>query len=223
MTDVFALAYTTYIRRIAPTEKEDEDNAKFFGGPALKILKNEESLSWSTYTGAAGMPGKTAYMAWKEFAETENGKGKGGVAYISAGSGPVGSLAIQLAKRDGMKVITSCGSDKKAQFCKDIGADVVFNCKCPCHVVRLRSTCLYQVRSFATHVDKTDNPDEIFTKEAPNGIDVNWVNVGGKAFETELAHMAPHGRVIVCGWISAYNGKSDGITNLFQIVAKRLK
>jgi len=49
------------------------------------------------------------------------------------------------------------------------------------------------------------------------------VNVGGKAFETELQHMAAHGRVIVCGWISSYNGKSDGITNLMQIVAKRLK
>jgi NADPH-dependent curcumin reductase CurA len=73
------------------------------------------------------------------------------------------------------------------------------------------------------NTDKTDNPDEIFAKEAPEGIDVNWVNVGGKAFETELAHSALHGRVIVCGWISAYNGKSDGITNLFQIVAKRLQ
>jgi NADPH-dependent curcumin reductase CurA len=73
------------------------------------------------------------------------------------------------------------------------------------------------------NTDKTDNPDEIFAKEAPEGIDVNWVNVGGKAFETELAHSASHGRVIVCGWISAYNGKSDGITNLFQIVAKRLQ
>lgn len=118
----------TYIRRVAPTEKEDEENAKFFGGPALRILHNEEKLPWSAYVGAAGMPGKTAVMAWKEFAETGEGKGKGQVAFVSAGSGPVGSLVIQMAKRDGLKVIASAGSEKKIQFCKDIGADVVFNC-----------------------------------------------------------------------------------------------
>jgi NADPH-dependent curcumin reductase CurA len=123
------VAYTTYIRRTAPTEEEDEQNAKFFGGPALKILKNEENLSWSTYIGAAGMPGKTAYMAWKEYSPIQGHIGQAKVAYISAGSGPVGSLAIQMAKKDGYKVIASAGSDKKIQFCKDIGADVVFNCE----------------------------------------------------------------------------------------------
>lgn len=124
-----SVAYTTYIRRIAPTEEEDAQNAKFFGGPALKILKNEDNLSWSTYIGAAGMPGKTAYMAWKEYSPVQGHIGQAKVAYISAGSGPVGSLAIQLAKKDGYKVIASAGSDKKIQFCKDIGADVVFNCE----------------------------------------------------------------------------------------------
>jgi NADPH-dependent curcumin reductase CurA len=124
-----SVAYVTYIRRVAPTEKEDEENAKFFGGPALRILHNEEKLPWSAYVGAAGMPGKTAVMAWKEFAETGEGKGKGQVAFVSAGSGPVGSLVIQMAKRDGLKVIASAGSEKKIQFCKDIGADVVFNCE----------------------------------------------------------------------------------------------
>lgn len=123
------IAYTTYIRRTAPTEEEDEQNAKFFGGPALKILENEENLSWSTYIGAAGMPGKTAYMAWKEYSPVQGHIGQAKVAYISAGSGPVGSLAIQMAKKDGYKVIASAGSDKKIQFCKDIGADVVFNCE----------------------------------------------------------------------------------------------
>jgi NADPH-dependent curcumin reductase CurA len=75
----------------------------------------------------------------------------------------------------------------------------------------------------STFIDKTDNADEIFAKEAPDGLAVNWVNVGGKAFDNELVHMALHGRIIVCGWISAYNGKSDGLVNMFQVVAKRLK
>jgi NADPH-dependent curcumin reductase CurA len=39
------------------------------------------------------------------------------------------SMVIQLAKRDGLKVIASAGSEEKVQFMKDIGADVAFNYK----------------------------------------------------------------------------------------------
>jgi NADPH-dependent curcumin reductase CurA len=38
-------------------------------------------------------------------------------------------MVIQIAKQEGLKVIASAGSDEKAQFMKDIGADVVFNYK----------------------------------------------------------------------------------------------
>lgn len=39
------------------------------------------------------------------------------------------SLVVQLAKKDGLKVIASAGSDAKVQFCKDVRADVTFNYK----------------------------------------------------------------------------------------------
>lgn len=39
------------------------------------------------------------------------------------------SLVVQLAKRDGLKVIASAGSDEKVQFMKELGADVAFNYK----------------------------------------------------------------------------------------------
>lgn len=38
-------------------------------------------------------------------------------------------MVIQLAKRDGLKVIASAGSDEKVKFLKEIGADVAFNYK----------------------------------------------------------------------------------------------
>jgi NADPH-dependent curcumin reductase CurA len=38
-------------------------------------------------------------------------------------------MVIQLAKRDGLKVIASAGSDEKVQFMREIGADVAFNYK----------------------------------------------------------------------------------------------
>lgn len=49
--------------------------------------------------------------------------------FVSTGAGPVGSLVIQLAKVDGLKVIGSAGSEEKVAFMKEIGADVAFNYK----------------------------------------------------------------------------------------------
>ncbi|KIL66852.1 hypothetical protein M378DRAFT_103072 [Amanita muscaria Koide BX008] len=92
---------------------------------SMRILDNKHNLPWSVYVGVAGMPGQTAYLAWKLFSQAK----KGETAFITAGAGPVGSLVTQLAKRDGLKVIGAAGSPEKISFVKSIGADVVFNYK----------------------------------------------------------------------------------------------
>jgi len=91
----------------------------------LRIIKNEENLPWSVYIGALGMPGQTAYYAWKEYANPQ----KGEVAFISTAAGTVGSFVVQLAKASGLKVIASAGSDEKVEWVKSLGADVAFNYK----------------------------------------------------------------------------------------------
>ncbi|KAJ7236839.1 hypothetical protein C8J57DRAFT_1144572 [Mycena rebaudengoi] len=91
----------------------------------LRILEKNPQLPWTVYVGAAGMPGKTAYMGWREFSRAK----KGETAFITTGAGPVGSMVIHLAKCDGLKVIASAGSDEKVKFMKEIGADVAFNYK----------------------------------------------------------------------------------------------
>lgn len=40
-------------------------------------------------------------------------------------------MVIQLAKLDGLKVISSAGSKDKVRFMKELGADVAFNYKPP--------------------------------------------------------------------------------------------
>ncbi|KAJ7582175.1 alcohol dehydrogenase [Mycena floridula] len=92
---------------------------------ALRVIKNEVNLPWSLYVGVLGMPGKTAYYGWKEYANPK----KGEVLFVTTGAGPVGALVIQLAKLDGLKVIGSAGSEEKVQFMKSLGADVAFNYK----------------------------------------------------------------------------------------------
>ncbi|KAF8450317.1 alcohol dehydrogenase [Boletus edulis BED1] len=155
-------------------------------------IKNEHNLPWRVFVGAAGMPGQTAYCAWKEYAQAK----KGEAAFITAGAGAVGSLVIQFAKRDGLKVIASAGSDEKVAFMKEIGADVVFNYK-------------------------TTKTSEVLAKEGP--IDVYWDNVGGETLDAALAHAARYARFIECGMISGYNAAAYPIMNLMNVMTKEIK
>ncbi|MBG0783294.1 MAG: NAD(P)H-quinone oxidoreductase [Bacteroidales bacterium] len=49
--------------------------------------------------------------------------------FIQAGASGLGMAAIQMAKKLGAKVITTVGSERKAEFVKKLGADVVINRK----------------------------------------------------------------------------------------------
>lgn len=117
------------------------------GYPGLCIWERLECLvCWALCT--ASLPplikrniGQTAYFGWKEYSEAK----KGDVVFVTAGAGeyveaghlgsdqtrigPVGSMVIQIAKADGVKIIASAGSDEKCDYMKSLGADVVFNYK----------------------------------------------------------------------------------------------
>jgi len=155
-------------------------------------IENKYNLPWSVFVGAAGMPGQTAYCAWKEYADAK----KGEVAFVTAGAGAVGSLVIQLAKHDGLKVIASAGSEEKVTFLKELGADVAFNYK-------------------------TTKTSEVLEKEGP--IDVYWDNVGGETLDAALAAAAENARFIECGMISGYNTKPYPVTNVMNIMTRALK
>ncbi|PPQ71686.1 hypothetical protein CVT26_007653 [Gymnopilus dilepis] len=158
----------------------------------LVKIDNQHNLPWSAYVGVLGMAGKTAYMGWKKYASPK----KGETLFVTTGAGPVGSLVIQLAKRDGLKVIGSAGSDEKVQFMKEIGADVAFNYK-------------------------TTNTADVLAKEGP--IDIYWDSVGGEMLEAAIDAANLNARFVECGMISVYNsGYTAPIRNFFQIIAKSL-
>ncbi|KAJ6474935.1 hypothetical protein C8R45DRAFT_1160169 [Mycena sanguinolenta] len=75
-------------------------------------------------------------------------------------------MVVQLAKRDGLTVIASAGSDEKVKFMKRIGADVTFNYK-------------------------TTNTREVLEREGP--VDDN---VGGEILEAAPDNANAHGRPI---------------------------
>jgi NADPH-dependent curcumin reductase CurA len=149
----------------------------------------------SVYLGALGMTGLTAWAGLQQ-AEVKAGE----TIYISGAAGAVGSVAGQLAKLRGCRVIGSAGSaDKLAFLREECGFDVAFNYK--------------------------DGPVlEQLQRSAPEGIDVYFDNVGGASLEAALAVLRLHGRIIACGSISGYNAERPlpGPANLFNIITRRL-
>jgi hypothetical protein len=124
----------------------------------------------------------------------------GDVVYISGAAGAVGSVAGQLAKLRGCRVIGSTRSLEKVDFLRDeCGFDIAFS---------------YKVGPVA----------EQLSIEAPEGIDVYFDNVGGEALEAALSALRLYGRIIACGSISNYNAgqPSPGPSNLSNMIGKRL-
>lgn len=165
-----------------------------FGADAnLRVLK-EEGLPWTTYLGVLGLAGQTAWVGYRAFAHAK----KGETIYVSTGAGVVGSVICQVAKAEGLRVISSAGSDSKVEFLKELGVDVAFN---------------YKKQDIATVLKEN------------GGVDIYWDNVGGKALETAMGCMNKWGRVIICGFISEYNlspSEYHGNQSMLQVLVKNL-
>ncbi|KAL8280207.1 hypothetical protein RQP46_007321 [Phenoliferia psychrophenolica] len=92
----------------------------------LKVLENKEKLPWSTWVGAAGMPGQTAWWGLLNVGQPK----KGETIFVSGAAGAVGQMVIALSQQKGLKVVASAGSDDKVAFLKDtLKVDVAFNYK----------------------------------------------------------------------------------------------
>jgi NADPH-dependent curcumin reductase CurA len=160
----------------------------------LRLL-SREFQPLSVYLGALGMTGMTAWVGLNSV-EVKAGD----VIYISGAAGAVGSVAGQLAKLRGCRVIGSAGSGEKVQFLREeCGFDIAFDYKVGPVIEQLKV-------------------------EAPDGIDVYFDNVGGRTLEAALSALKTHGRIIACGCISGYNDEKPqaGPANLSNMISKRL-
>ncbi|KAI5476870.1 zinc-binding alcohol dehydrogenase domain-containing protein [Pseudohyphozyma bogoriensis] len=91
-----------------------------------KVLDQKLGIPWAVWTGAAGMPGQTAFNALNKIGQPK----KGETIFISGASGAVGQVVAALAQHAGLKVIGSAGSDDKVEFLKkDLKFDVAWNYK----------------------------------------------------------------------------------------------
>jgi hypothetical protein len=159
-------------------------------GDGLRKL-DPELVPPAAALGGLGMPGLTAWLGLVEIAQVKEGE----TIYVSGAAGAVGSIAAQLAREKGLRVIGSAGSPDKVAWLESLGIEA-FN---------YRETPAREALA--------------------DGIDVYFDNVGGAQLEAALSALRPFGRVAACGSIATYNDEqpSPGPRNLSYVVTKRLR
>ncbi|KAI1100914.1 hypothetical protein F4804DRAFT_344387 [Jackrogersella minutella] len=167
-------------------------------GEQLDVLDLPKGTKTTDAIGAAGMTGLTAYFGLKHIGKPKARE----TVVVSGAAGATGSIAGQIAKIYGARVVGITGSDEKCEvLTKELGFDVALNYKSPTF-------------------------DEDLVKATPDYIDLYWDNVGGEILEKAIRRAAVHSRFVLCGNISIYNsiGKdTPGIRNLFTVVTQRVR
>ncbi|KAB5536198.1 hypothetical protein GE09DRAFT_343212 [Coniochaeta sp. 2T2.1] len=146
--------------------------------------------------GVLGMTGMTAYFGMTEIGQPKAGE----TVVVSGAAGATGSVAAQIAKIAGARVVGIAGSDDKVRWLKEeLGLDVALN---------------------------YNDPDfkKKFKEATPNFIDVFWDNVGGEQLDMALGRANKFARFVECGMISGYNANEVvGPKNIRQVVAQRIR
>lgn len=146
---------------------------------------------------ALSVTGLTAY-----FGVLEIGKPKAGeTVLVSGAAGATGSIAGQIAKLQGCRVVGIAGGPEKCAW-------------------------LVNEAHFDAAIDyKSEDFEERIGALCPDGVDIYFDNVGGEILDAALLHLAMHARVVLCGAISQYNLTDDesryGIKNHMQLVLSR--
>lgn len=167
-------------------------------GDALGLEKVDPApgIRLESYMGALGPAGLTAWIGLNEIGRITPGD----TVLVSAAAGAVGSVAGQIARLSGCRVVGLAGSPEKVQRLRELGYHAAIDYRAePDLDAAIRAAC-------------------------PDGIDVYFDNVGGATLERMLPLMREHGRIVVCGMIEQYNDADHphGVKTLWQLVVKRL-
>lgn len=156
------------------------DGTDRMGAPLQKV---PDGVPLESGLGALGMTGLCAWLGLIDIGRPAPGD----TVLVSGASGAIGSIAGQIARLAGARVIgIARGADK-------------------CAAVR--------ALGFDAMIDASDGDlTAAITAAAPGGVNVFFDNVGGHMLDAALANLAHGGRVVVCGATAHYNGPT-GITN----------
>ena len=162
-----------------------------------RVVPQLPGLPLTAFMSALGATGITAYFGLLDIGQPKPGE----TVVVSAAAGAVGSIVGQIAKIKGARVIGIVGSDAKARWIvDDLGFDGAINYK-------------------------TEDVGAALDRLCPNGIDVNFENVGGAIMDAVMARMNNFSRMALCGMISTYNaeGNVPGPAHFTSILMHRIK
>ena len=157
-------------------------------------VPNIPFLSDTAFLGVLGFTGLTAFFGMEIAAPK-----KGETLVVSAAAGATGSIAGQIGKIHGCRVVGIAGSDEKCKWLTaELGFDAAVNYKHPDWKEKLAAA-------------------------TPQGIDIDYENVGGEIMQEVLSRMNLFGRVVLCGLISGYTKGDPGMASLANVLVKRLR
>jgi NADPH2:quinone reductase len=175
----------------------DEVMALVVGGGYAQYCPAHESHALPIPAGltmveAAAIP-ETFLTVWHNVFE-RGGLKAGETLLVHGGSSGIGTVAIQLAKALGARVITTAGSAEKCAACRQLGADVAVN---------------YRTEDFVAA-----------TKSATGGKGADLIldMVGGDYIERNYEAAAVDGRVVQI----AFQGSPKATVNFSRLMLKRL-
>lgn len=146
--------------------------------------------------GALGMNAWTAYVGVKEVAAVKPGEW----LVVSAAAGATGSMACQVGRNLGARVIGIAGGPEKCRYLTEqLGVDIAIDYKNDDVAARLAAV--------------------------EGGVHAYFDNVGGPLLDAVLPNMAHYGRVAVCGMVAAYDNDAPlpGPARFDQVLMRRLR
>jgi NADPH-dependent curcumin reductase CurA len=140
-----------------------------------------------------GPTGATAYFGMNDIGRPQPGE----TVVVSAAAGATGSIAGQIAKIAGARVIGIAGGPQKCRaVVDDFGFDACIDYRAGDLPAALKEHC-------------------------PRGVDVYFDNVGGAILDAVLGRLAAKARVVLCGVISSYlTGEHPGPANYVNLLAR---
>jgi NADPH2:quinone reductase len=146
------------------------------------VLPSPLPVPLTALLGPLGHTGITAYLGVEDIADLKPGE----TMVVSAAAGAVGSVAGQIGKARGARVVGLAGSPEKCRHVVDeLGFDACVNYKDP---------------------DWRDQLDAA----TPDGVDVDFENVGGEIMDHVLGRLNVGARIPLCGMISQYTAYGTG-------------
>jgi NADPH-dependent curcumin reductase CurA len=161
------------------------------------VLPLTEDVTLVEAMGVYGLNSLTAYFGLLKVGQPKPGE----TVVVSAAAGSVGSVALQIATILGCRAIGIAGGSAKCELLRNtLGASAAIDYKSEDVSRRLAELC-------------------------PEGVDVFFDNVGGDIAHAVMQNIAVHGRIAVCGQVSAYDSgqPAPGPRDMMQVVYRRVR